>query len=87
MFVHTPARGGSHMGLGADSCGSCASQLGAAPGARESAAWLQSMGGSFIVDVMGKGAARTRPRGSHSTLTSEARLALERPTYMCLHVK
>jgi len=81
VFVHTPARGGSHMGLGADSCGSCASQLGADPGARESAAWSAEHGGSFIVDVMGGGAARTRPRGSHSTLTSEARLARDSPTY------
>ena len=64
MFVHTPARGYSHMGLGANSCGSCAGQLGAAQGARESAAWSAEHEGSFIVAVMGGGAARTRLRGS-----------------------
>jgi hypothetical protein len=49
VFVHTPARGDSHMGLGANSCGIVASQLGAAPGARDSATWLQNMREGFIV--------------------------------------
>ena len=64
MPPHTPARGDSHMGLGANSCGIVASQLGAAPGARESAAWSAEHEGSFIVAAMGGGAARTRLRGS-----------------------
>ena len=49
MPPHTPARGDSHMGLGANSRGNCAGQLGAAPEARESAAWSAEHEGSFIV--------------------------------------
>ena len=48
------------MGLGANSCDSVAGQLGAAPGVRESATWLQHMGQKFMVAATGGGAARTR---------------------------
>ena len=62
MFVHTPACGDLHMGLGANSCGNVASQLGAAPGARDSATWLQNMREAFIVAGDSRGSRYNAPQ-------------------------